>query len=60
MNNRNQISPDGRTARASMSSPGTATQRRDSESPSGRDASVATPCSNAPATCLNVFTVEEL
>jgi hypothetical protein len=43
-----------------MHSPGTASQRRDSDSPPGRDASVATSCSNAPtASYLNVFTVEE-
>jgi hypothetical protein len=39
-----------------MHSPGTASQRRDSDSPPGRDASVATSCSNL--TYLNVFTVE--
>ena len=50
-------SSDGRAVRASMHSPGTASQRRDSDSPSGRDASVATSCSNP--THLNVFTVEE-
>jgi hypothetical protein len=52
-----QALPDDRAARASMHSPGTASQRRDSGSPSGRDASVATSCSNL--THLNVFTVEE-
>jgi len=65
MNNRNQsqtnrtptVSSDGRAVRASMHSPGTASQRRDSDSPSGRDASVATSCCNL--TYLNVFTVEE-
>ena len=65
MNNRNQnqarlpveASSDGRAVRASVPSPGTASQRRDSDSPSGRDASVATSCSNL--TYLNVFTVEE-
>ena len=51
------VSSDGRAVRASMHSPGAASQRRDSDSPSGRDASVATSCSNL--TYLNVFTVEE-
>jgi len=37
--------------------PATASQRRDSDSPSGRDASVAASSSNP--TYLNVFTVEE-
>jgi len=73
MNNRNQNqrnSSDGRAVRASMHSPGTANQRRDFDSPSGRDASVATSSSNSaptqlsalpsPApTYLNVFTVED-
>jgi len=67
MDNRNQqqtnrapaVSSDGRAVRASMHSPGTASQRRDSDSPSGRDASVATSCSNSSHTYLNVFTVEE-
>jgi hypothetical protein len=72
MNNRNQNqrnSSDGRAVRASMHSPGTANQRRDFDSPSGRDASVATSSSNAaptqlstiPATptYMNIFTVEE-
>jgi hypothetical protein len=40
-----------------MHSPRTASQRRDSDSPSERDASVATSYSNL--TYLNVFTVEE-
>jgi hypothetical protein len=40
-----------------MHSPGTASQRRDSDSPSRHDAPVATSCSNL--TYLNVFTVEE-
>ena len=64
------VSSDGRAVRASMHSPGTASQRRDSDSPPGRDASVATSCSNAAptqlsalpltaSTYLNVFTVEE-
>ena len=62
MNNRNQqhssrVSSDGRAVRAPMHSPNTANQRPDTDSPSGRDASVATPC-NSP-THLNVFTVEE-
>jgi hypothetical protein len=73
MNNRNQnqrSSSDGRAVRASMHSPGTANQRHDFDSPSGRDASVATSSSNAAptqlstipaatATYMNVFTVEE-
>jgi hypothetical protein len=72
MNNRNQNqrnSSDGRAVRASMYSPGTENQRRDFDSPSGRDASVATSSSTAaptqlstiPATptYMNVFTVEE-
>jgi hypothetical protein len=66
MNNRNQtqtnrISSDGRAVRASLHSPGTASQAREPASPSGRDASVATSCSNSPAatlTYLNVFTVD--
>jgi hypothetical protein len=72
MNNRNQQqtnrtpapaqqslpgSSDGRAVRASMHSPGTASQRRDSDSPSGHDASVATSCINL--TYFNVFTVEK-
>ena len=56
MNNRNPSS-HGRAVRASMSSPGTASQAREPDSPSGRDASVAASCSNP--TYLNVFTVEE-
>jgi hypothetical protein len=42
---------------ALLPSPGTASQAREPDSPSGRDASVAATCSNL--TYLNVFTVEE-